>query len=361
MQAVPARATLHSRRVTIRRLLAPAAAGVAIAILVHQVDLPKAAAELRFADVRWLLLAGALTTLSATAGAITWGLLARAAGLRLSWPQIASWSGRAVLAGQLVPGGAGGDAVRVVAGRSAGGLGPALASDLVARTSGSVGITVWALAAALLLRDDLGWPVVWVAAGLAVGTMLSLLILLEADRLLGVLDGRTSRIARAVSAKLHPLADALGAYRARPGLVLQTVLLSGAGWGLNLTALVCLGHAVGAALGWQVFAVSIPVTLLATLMPLSANGVGVRESILIGLLGRAGVAGAQGAALSVLVDVQLLPVALLGAALGLVIPCRSGADQRTTTAPVAAGVAPAPVVVLTAPAALASPVPVPAG
>lgn len=312
---------------------------VGLVALSRQVDLPRATASLRFADGRWLVLATVLSILSMSAGAVTWGLLARACGMQLSWAQVASWSGRAVFFGQLVPGGAGGDAVRVVAGRSTGGLGPAIASDLVARVCGSIGLTLWALAAAVLLRGEVGMPVVWVAMGLAGGTWLSLAILLDADRLLRRLEGRKAPWARSVSARLHPLADALGSFRERPGLVAQTLLWSVAGWGLNLAALVCLGQAVGAAVGWQVFAVTIPLTLVTTMVPLSANGVGMREGLLIGLLSRAGVVGGHAVALSVLVDVQLLPVALLGGLIGLRIPRahRSPKPVLALEGPVAAG------------------------
>lgn len=324
---VPFSTPVRTRVISLRHLAAPAAAAVGLVVLSRQVDLPRAAESLRFADGRWLVIATVLSTLSMGAGAVTWGLFARAGGLRLTWAQVMSWSGRAVFFGQLVPGGAGGDAVRVVAGRAAGGLGPAIASDLMARVCGSVAITLWALVAALILRDDVGWAVVWVAMALAGGTWVSLAILLDSDRLVRRLEGRRARWARAVSAKLHPLVDPLGSFRERPGLIVQTLLWSIAGWGLNLAALVCLGHAVGAALGWQVFAVTIPCTLVTTMLPLSANGVGMREGILISLLSRAGIAGAHAAALSVLVDLQLVPVALLGILIGLKVPHAHTAPQ----------------------------------
>jgi hypothetical protein len=93
----------------------------------------------------------------------------------------------------------------------------------------------------------------------------------------------------------------------------MTALLTAvAGWGLNLAALVLMGRAVGVEAGWQIFAVTIPVTLAATWLPLSANGIGVREGILVGLLTHAGVASGPATALSILIDLQMLPFALVG-------------------------------------------------
>ena len=309
---------------TLLRFVAPAAAGAGIAVLVRGIDLGHALTAIRNADPLWMLLALVLSGLTASAGALVWGILARATCADLGWGEIASWSGRAVLAGQVVPGGAGGDAVRVLSVGRRAGFGTAVAGDLLARICGAVGITLWGAAGAFLLRDAVGPFVVGAAAFAAGGCLLSLLIVLQADHILGFVEHRHHPLARRVAAFLHPLADALAIYRTRPGMLFQCCLISCAGWGLNLAAFVCLGHAVAVGVGWQVFAVSMPVALVATLAPLSPNGVGMREGILIGLLVKAGAAGPQAAALSILVDIQLLPVAVIGAAVGL----RPGRAER---------------------------------
>ena len=54
-----------------------------------------------------------------------------------------------------------------------------------------------------------------------------------------------------------------------------------------------------------------------TLLPISVNGLGVREGLLVGLLARAGVGAAAGTALALFVDLQGLPFALAGAGLCL--------------------------------------------
>ena len=72
-------------------------------------------------------------------------------------------------------------------------------------------------------------------------------------------------------------------------------------------------RAVGADVSWTLFAVAIPITLLATLTPFSLNGVGLREGVLVGLLAHAGVSSGHAGALSILIDLQMVPFALLGA------------------------------------------------
>ena len=54
-------------------------------------------------------------------------------------------------------------------------------------------------------------------------------------------------------------------------------------------------------------------TLLATLIPFSLNGVGVREGVLAGLLAHSGVSGGHIGAMTILVDLQMVPFALAGA------------------------------------------------
>ena len=327
-------ATAPRRFALARRLACPAVTGLAIGLLVHHMDLGRAVRQLSTADVRWLALGSVLTLMSSVLGAVCWGVIARGVGIRLGWEAIAVWSGRAVVAGQLVPGGAGGDAVRVVAGRRVGAtVGTSLGADLVARACGAVAMTAWGASAALLLHDAVGPMVVAVALSLLLVAVTGLAVLLDGDLLIRPLARRHGAAATAVSGRLAPATAALAELRRHPAPVFQALLLSAAGWGLNLTALVCMGRAVNAVVGWQVFAVVIPVSLVATLTPLAANGVGLREGILVGLLARAGVAASPALALSLLVDLQLVPVAVLGALMGLRHPAEADPATVAPSAP----------------------------
>lgn len=283
-----------------------------ILLLIHGVDMPRALHGLRDADVRWLAAALAVTCLSVSGTALIWGLLVRAAGVEMSWREVTAWSARSLFAGQLLPAGTGGDAVRGLAvGRMAGG-GQALASIALARVCGALGMAMWGVAGAMLLAPALGPAVVAVACVVALALVISLVLALYADRVIRPLGRSRMAPLRRVHTWVTPFSTALSRYRMRMGLMIQCFLLGTAAWGLNLAAMVLLAHSVGIDAGWQVFAVTIPLTLTATLMPLSANGVGVREGLLVGLLVHAGVASGQAAALSILVDLQLVPIAIVG-------------------------------------------------
>jgi hypothetical protein len=64
-----------------------------------------------------------------------------------------------------------------------------------------------------------------------------------------------------------------------------------------------------------VFALALPVALLVTFIPITANGIGIREGLLVFLLVQFHVPVTIAVAMSIFVDFQLLPFAAVGAAL----------------------------------------------
>ena len=111
---------------------------------------------------------------------------------------------------------------------------------------------------------------------------------------------------------------------------MQCIVVGAAGWGVNILALDIFARAIGVDVSWTVFAVAIPVTLVATLTPFSVNGLGIREGVLVGMLTHAGVSTGHAAAIAVLVDLQMLPFGILGAGLWM-------RHRRRSAAPVDRG------------------------
>jgi hypothetical protein len=74
---------------------------------------------------------------------------------------------------------------------------------------------------------------------------------------------------------------------------------------------------------------------LATLLPVTVNGMGVREGVLVAMLARHGVDVHRAAVLAVLADLQALPIVLVGAVCGSRAVADSssrGSDGGETTA-----------------------------
>jgi uncharacterized membrane protein YbhN (UPF0104 family) len=123
------------------------------------------------------------------------------------------------------------------------------------------------------------------------------------------------RSSRAFLRTLHAFGQTFSGYRRHPHAIVQCILVGAAGWGVNIIALDLFAKAIGVDISWTVFAVAIPVTLVATLTPFSVNGLGIREGVLVGMLAHAGVSSGHAAAMSVLVDIQMLPFGIMGAML----------------------------------------------
>ena len=289
-----------------------------IGVLIHTVDIPKAASSLGHADPRWIIAALALTSVAVLASVMEWGVLIRTvrpaaagapAGL-LGWRRLGSQYLQSLFFTQVLPAGVGGDAVRTVEmGRHVGHT-KVLASLAGSRMAGMLGMSIWGLAAAVLLREWLGNGILAAIAVMAGVIMLIWTGALSADRLAP--HRLVARVSGALGRTLKSFTDSFSSYRRHPHAVVQCLVFGAGGWGINLFALDLAARAVGVDVSWTVLAVCIPLGLLAALVPFSINGLGVREGVLVAFLVQMGVSTTHAAAVSLLVDLQMLPFALIG-------------------------------------------------
>jgi glycosyltransferase 2 family protein len=294
---------------------------VGLIILARTINLPQAVASLAHADPLWIAAALGLTMLAVAASVVEWGVLLRTAnapsgvgpGSLLSWRRLSSSYLQSLFFTQMLPAGVGGDAMRTVEMGRQIGHGRVLASLAGSRLAGMLGMTCWGIAAAILLRALLGTWVVIVIAGLAMAVVVIWLAALSADRI--VPHRLLARLSGAMSRGVRSFSDAFAGYRQHPHAVAQSLLVGAAGWGFNLLALSVAARAIGVDLSWTVLAVCVPITLLVALAPFSINGLGLREGVLVALLSRTGVSVAHAGAISVLIDLQMIPFAVLGAVL----------------------------------------------
>jgi glycosyltransferase 2 family protein len=301
-----------------------------ITFLVHNVDMGKAGRSLMGADWRWAVLGLALTAVACLASVFEWGVLLRSsAGLGVrspvdhaeghqhhhlfSWQRLSSSYLQSLFFAQLLPAGVGGDAMRTVEMGKVVGHGKILASLAGSRMAGTMGMAFWGLAAAVLLRGWIGIGSLIGACVFAAVMVLAWMAALAADRIVG--RHFLERSSRAFVRTIHSFAQTFSGYRRHPHAIVQCIVVGAAGWGVNILALDIFARAIGIDVSWTVFAVAIPVTLVATLTPFSVNGLGIREGVLVGMLTHAGVSSGHAAAMAVLVDVQMLPFGIVGAGL----------------------------------------------
>lgn len=286
-----------------------------VAVLLHSIDVPKAARGLAEANVGWAALGLVLTGLALLSSVVEWGVLLRGTGHRLAWSSLSSWYLQGLFVGQVLPAGVGGDALRAVEVGKVTGHGNALASLAGSRMAGTLGMAAWGVAGAVLLRAWMGTAGIIGACVFAVFMVVAWVLALGADRVVRRLVGHECRWRKRAATLLHPFTGAFHAYRRVPRVLVQSMLIGAVGWGINLCALELFAKALGIQADWSLFAVAIPITLLATLAPFSMNGLGLREGVLVGLLAHVGVNSAHAGSLAVLIDLQMIPFALFGAVL----------------------------------------------
>jgi uncharacterized membrane protein YbhN (UPF0104 family) len=285
---------------------------IAIALLVHSVNLPKALELYGHLLPGWTILAVVLAALSVAASIAEWGVLLRGGGHHLNWSLLGSWYVRGIFVNQVVPTGVGSDVMRAVEVGKLTGNGPMVASLLASRMAGTLAMSWWALAAAIIARNRLHLPVVTGFVVFAAVMIVAWTLALVSDVARELIPQRF-RLARAVGDLVRPLTRAFGDYRDRPHHTVGRSIAAGIlAWGFNLFSLAAFSVALGAYVSWAVFALTLPVALLATFIPISANGIGVREGLVVVLLVQEHVAVTAATALALFVDLQMLPFAMLG-------------------------------------------------
>jgi uncharacterized membrane protein YbhN (UPF0104 family) len=215
-------------------------------------------------------------------------------------------------ANNLLPTGFGGDAVRAwLVARSGRPLARSLTSVLVDRAT--------ALACGLLLA----WIAVALKPGEIPGSHLGLLGICTAGALAGlgvaVLAASRSGLGRLVPESLRPyaaeVAATLRAYLANRRLLVEVLVLGLAFQASVVAAMWALGRMLDLGIGVAPFAVVTPLVLIATALPISIAGFGVREGSFVALLGDLGASAADATLLSLLSVCAMALASLPGGAL----------------------------------------------
>jgi len=290
---------------------------LAVGAFVHSVDLGSALRSFSHLHWQWALLAMALAGLSVLASILEWGTLVRGAGKMLGWRYLGSWYMKGLFINQILPAGVGSDAVRAVQVGKVAGHGPVIASLVGSRMAGTLGMALWGLLGAVLMNTVFRVPGLIGFATFSGVMLICWVVALGAERLVAKVLGkeRAELGWRLHLQRIGPFLRSLANYRGTPGALTCSIAAGGLGWGLNLLSMEAFSRALGYNISWGVFALALPIALLVTFIPISANGIGIREGVLVFLLVQFHVPLTVAVAMSIFVDFQLLPFAALGAAL----------------------------------------------
>jgi glycosyltransferase 2 family protein len=262
-------------------------------------------------------------------GTMEWGLALRTAAPQVGWRSLGSWYLQGLFVGHVTPSG-GGYAVQVLEAGRVAGRRCVLAALAAGRMAGTLAMAAWGLAGAAKLHSLVGGGVLAGSAVYVAFMLISWPLAFASHRFTAACRRRPSRLCRLAAEHIEPFTETFRGLRRRPGTVALLLAVSTLGWCLQIVVMVVLGRSVGVDAPWTVYAVSVPIALLVGIAPVSVGGIGLREGVLVGLLTHWGVEAGHAAALAVLMDLQRVPVALLGAALFARARRAAAADRRAT-------------------------------
>jgi glycosyltransferase 2 family protein len=293
-----------------------AVTGLCTAYLVWKIDLSTTLHLLAHAHVGYFLGAVAIMIGTVIPMAWRWQQLLAVRGIHdpLGWLTRAYFV--AYTAGQLLPTAVGGDAVRIyeTIRRHPGQGGPVAGSVLLERALG--GAATLALAAvgfALALGHyDVG-AYLWIEGAFVLGTLV-LAVALFSRRVRPLLAKsvpflRLIRLERPIRAAY----EGIHAYRGHPRLLLGVFTLTLAVQAIRVLAIWLTGRAVGVDLSPRPYYVMGPLLFLVLLLPVSVNGIAVRESFFVSFLGNLGVSADKAFATGFLFFVVTLCLSAPGA------------------------------------------------
>jgi hypothetical protein len=257
---------------------------VLLAVLLSWVDLARLWQTARGASPAWLALAVALYTAMAAVSAWRWGVLLRAQGVRVPVGTLFRSFLVATFFNNFLPSNIGGDVVRV-----ADTAGPARSKTLAATVIlidrglgllALVGIAAvaatWVGLADPRLSGPLGPPLLW--AVFLAGTAAALLAILAPAAFAALFSPLRRLHTEWVDRQLRQVTTALQRFREDPAA------LAGGALGAVAVQLLLVGFYLAVARGLAVpiggaaLAVIVPMTFLVQLLPISMNGLGVREA-----------------------------------------------------------------------------------
>ncbi len=263
---------------------------VVLGLLLRWAGIHQVAHTLRGTDLAWFLPAVAVSAATVVMMALRWQMLLAAKGLPVPLGWLVRTYFVALFAGQFLPAAIGGDAVRVVElGRRTGDAPEAVASVLIDRLVGLVSLVVLAVFAVAV--SGAGRRPGVIAAEAAFGmAAAAVLVMLFSSRLRGAvarwLEPRAAGRRLAAGRRFY---DALHAYRDHRGTLVAVGLLALAVQLARVGVIWMLVRALSLDVPDSVVLLAGPIVFAALALPVSLNGIGVREAVFVYFLhGHAG-------------------------------------------------------------------------
>jgi uncharacterized protein (TIRG00374 family) len=309
------------------RILRVAVSLIVLAIVVVNVGAQNLLDALRTIDLRWFVIAALIHVLGLVIRTWRWSLLIAALGAPIAFGRLFYLYMAGTFFNTFLPTGIGGDVVKIIELSPERGGAHAFSTVLADRLTGILGSSLIALTVAVLDPADLPLDVRWGVIAVSMAVLLASALLTQ-RRLLDRFFTRLPFWSR-LPKKLIKIYEALTAYSI--GAIARSTLIS-----LPFT-LTLIGTQYALALGLGVsapiryFALFIPMVALIQLLPISFNGLGVREGAFQVLFGTVGVGEAQAVAMSLMYYIVRVVIGLLGGLMYLIGSLKKTDDGRRRT------------------------------
>ena len=242
-------------------------------------------------DIELFFLAILIQIASYMLGSFRWWILLKGVGIKITFLKALSPYYLGLFFNQFLPTGIGGDAVRVYKLYQQGYAGaPLAASTMVDRLIGLLALLMLASLAVIfpgaqVVPATVVTLVSITLAALAIGTLLFLFMPFP-----GWAVAVTARInAHTIPGHFLKVLRACRAYKGSSWLLLGALLLSFILQSLMILVYVVLARALGLDISSTILFIAVPLVFVATTLPFTIGGLGVREGVLVAVLGLFGV------------------------------------------------------------------------
>ncbi|MBN1314881.1 MAG: flippase-like domain-containing protein [Anaerolineales bacterium] len=273
---------------------------------------------LRSVDLNWFLPALLLFQINMVIRTVRWQILARALNDRSSFLELVYLYYLGFFFNNFIPSGFGGDIVKVIGLQRQDGRGPeALSSVVMDRIIGILGTTLIALGtiAGLSLGRDLNQldlpPLLFILIlGFSISIPAGMLYLRLAEPLNWLASTFPWMRPVVGHAKLQRLVQTVREY---PLNALVKSLLTSLPFTIILTIIqYCIARSLSVEAPWYIFALFVPIISIATLLPISFNGLGTREGIYLLLFGPIGILPEKAVSMSLAFYIIRICTGLIG-------------------------------------------------
>ncbi len=307
--------------------------GLSLALMVflfRRIPLHEVLESIRTADRSWLLAAVLLLVASNVLGAYQWERLLRAVDIRIPFWKVCAYYHVGLFFNNFLPANIGGDIARVLdASRHGPNRGTVVSTVIMDRLLGTVALAGMALIMTLpaINRFHLAFVYLALVGFFAFSVMLVWAIFHPG--LLPQVERVLARVGfRSLGPHLDDLAERIRHFRDRRGLFAGLLAMAMVVQLSRIFVHVLVARALGLAIPLTYFLLFVPLLGVIVSLPISLNGIGVREGAGVVLFGLVGVGRAQAFSLQFTTYLVAVAVSLLGGMIFLArIPRRRRAER----------------------------------